>query len=419
MRHQYHRCLLAILLWSASALASAEIRIEGNVRGIWTEQSNNASSPATIAERLLPGLMDAPADMGVLQAEWRLRSKSLAATFTTQGRADASGNTRATASVNEFYGVVGDGAWQLSAGKKIVAWDVGYGFRPNDVVQQEARRALIGSTLLGRAVATADYFDANLAATLVWVNPDDAFVQDKRGNNVTEEQAFAARLYYRAGGIDLHGFAHHGAQSGASVGAALAWVATEALELHASGRYIRHHKVKQFAQNGPLLRATLPWQTKVQSDIAQILLGATWTTAGQHSFLLEAWWDGTAQSSAQWQNWSQRNASLEANIGVPPVPQRNLAYNLAWQNEVLSGSPSLQRKNLFARWSWQSGAWQPALDVLYTPDDHGYVATASIAWQGNRWHMDAGFRVYGGADASVLRQLPMSSSAYVSTNWAF
>ena len=30
-----------------------------------------------------------------------------------------------------------DLGWQWSAGKKVLSWDVGYGFRPNDVVQQE------------------------------------------------------------------------------------------------------------------------------------------------------------------------------------------------------------------------------------------------------------------------------------------
>ena len=35
------------------------------------------------------------------------------------------------------------GAWAFSAGKKVLGWDVGFGFRPNDVVQQEARRSLL------------------------------------------------------------------------------------------------------------------------------------------------------------------------------------------------------------------------------------------------------------------------------------
>mgnify|MGYP000585430599 CR=1 FL=1 len=38
-----------------------------------------------------------------------------------------------------------------AAGRKVVSWDVGFGFRPNDLVQQEARRAsLLPSALQGR-----------------------------------------------------------------------------------------------------------------------------------------------------------------------------------------------------------------------------------------------------------------------------
>lgn len=100
---------------------------------------------------------------------------------------------------------------------------MGYGFRPNDVVQQEKRRSLIGTTAIGRPSVKLDYFDANLAATVVWVNTDRAFSKASAPGDDAQEQALATRIYYRAGSADLHGFARYGAKTGASGNAAPAY----------------------------------------------------------------------------------------------------------------------------------------------------------------------------------------------------
>ena len=413
--------IASMVCLSADALAE-ELNFSGQVRGLWSEQNAQANSPSSVAELLLPGLIPASKSLGVLETELHLSGHGINAIATAQGQlntTDQARSTHATAWLNELYGTVGEGAWQLSAGRKVVAWDVGYGFRPNDVVQQEKRRNLIGNTLVGRSLATLDYFDANLAATLVWINPERIFKGNERESKWSDEQAFAARIYYRAGGADLHGFVKYGDQGGASVGAAVAWVATDALELHASARYLLRGIVKQMAPNVSLLQRSSPWLAETQTDIAQVLLGATWTNEQQHSFLLEAWWDGTALSPKQWRQWSSRNSSLIASAPKLTQYQHELAYNLAWQSQVLAEGSSLQQQNLFARWSWQRSTWQPALDILWTPQDGGRVTTASLGWQGDRWHLDGGVRVYGGSNAAVLAQLPSRRTAYVSAIWTF
>lgn len=416
--------LIAVSLyaWGVASAAADEWNVSGQVRGGWTEQASNASSPANLAGRLLPGLIAAPINSAVAETEWHLSGKGVSAIATVQGQLGAASHTLASAWFNELYGTVGEGAWQLSAGKKIVAWDVGYGFRPNDVVQQEKRRSVICTTAIGRPLATLDYFDANLAATVVWVNPDRAFSKAATLGNDAQEQALATRIYYRAGSADLHGFARYGAKTGASVGAALAWVATDALELHASARFIRRSQGRQSEldlQNLSAVQRSSPWLLRTQENLAQVLLGGTWITEEQHSFLLEAWRDDTAISYYQWRDWSQRNAALAASAASWPKYQHELADNLAWQTQVLTNGSNLQRENVFARWSWQRGAWQPALDILWTPQDGGRVLTASIGWQGDRWHVDGALRWYGGPSTAVLSQLPSSAMAYVSATWTF
>lgn len=145
-----------------------------------------------------------------------------------------------------------------------------------------------------------------------------------------------------------------------------------------------------------------------------------WTSESQHSLLLEAWWDGSAASAGQWRDWSRRNRALLARLpDAVPAIQAPLAYNLAWQGALLSAASNLQRKNLFARWSWQSGAWQPAFDLLWTPEDSGRVATATLSWQGDQLRIDTDVRRYGSPCASVMAQLPDMTLAYVAASWAF
>jgi len=150
----------------------------------------------------------------------------------------------------------------------------------------------------------------------------------------------------------------------------------------------------------------------------QALVGGTWTNDAQVSLLAEAWWDGSALSDAQWNDWAARNRALASLLGTP-APSSAIAGNLAWQASAFGASTNLRRANLFARLSWQHDKWQPALDVLYTPADRGRVVTGAIGWQGDRVRVDAGLRIYGGPSDALLAQLPTRRIGFVAATWSF
>lgn len=412
---------LAAALVAASAAAgvanAAEPEFGGQLRGQWIAQRANQRGPLAAADALQPGIASLPASGAIAEAELRASTHvagvGITSVATLQAQRFEWSATDSRAWFNELY-VSGDAAgWQFSAGKKIVAWDVGYGFRPNDFVQQEARRTLLSVTPEGRPVLTAEHFDVSTAWTFVLVNPTRR--HDDRG---ADEPALAARVYRRDGVLDWHGFARWGARTGASAGAAVAWVAGESLELHASARYLVRADtlaIDPAAGMGPV--PTNPWQPASVTHTGQALIGGTWTNAQQVSLLAEAWWDGTAPSDSQWDAWNQRNGQLLSLAGVAPAAA--VAGNLAWQASAFGAAGNLRRTNLFARMSWQHDKWQPALDILYTPADAGRVVTASLAWQGDRVRIDAGARVYGGPASAVLAQVPARRIVYVAGTWAF
>lgn len=198
-----------------------------------------------------------------LETELRSSTRHISGvvTFQQQVQGDA---TRSRAWVNELYASHDGGAWQFSAGKKTMSWDVGHGFRPNDMVQQETRLGLISRTLEGHPLLAAEHFTDSTAWTLVRVNPTGS-PSDPGG----DEPAWAARVYQRAGAVDWYGFARSGSHTGTSSGVAMAWVATESLELHASWR-------------------------RLAANTHQAVLGGTWTTQTELSLLAETWQDDTA-----------------------------------------------------------------------------------------------------------------------------
>lgn len=402
--------LLLAALWLCAA---AQADTGGRLRATWTDPQASGAGPLAAADSLQPGIAPPPPAAGALEAELRASGHGLTAVATLQEEHLEGDRWRAHGWFNELYGATAAEAWQLAAGKRVVAWDVGYAFRPNDFVQQSARRTLLPYTDEGRPLAMAEWFDASTAFTLVAVNPTH-----ERSARGALEPALAARVYRREGAADWHGFARWGARTQGSLGGALAWVADEATEVHASLRWLDAADTNSIDPDAQGLVATSPWRETTVRHAVQALAGGTWTSADQLSLLAEAWWDGTAPSDAQWDAWNGRNGELLGFVATP-APRAAIAGNLAWQAGALQGGSSLRRANLYARLSWTHERWEPALDLLVTPADGGRIVTASLGWQADRVRVDLAWRRYGGPARAVLEQLPSKSVAAASLAWSF
>ncbi len=409
-------CLSMLALASLAAQAQPLDESSLQLRSQGQAMQRSALGPLAQAEALQAGLSTSARQSLLMEAEWKARSGPVNASLYAQHLRRDHTAASSRAAVNELYA---SGDWggasglQYSLGRKLVSWDVGYAFRPNDMVAQEERRTLVGSYSRGRPLLQVEHFSAETAWSLVWVNPGR---QDGEGG---DEEALALRLYQRAGAWDWHGFARLGREQHASVGAAFSVVASDALELHGSARVNARSRVWRADPQAALPSPTLPWRREVQSGSSQLLLGGTWTTEAQLSLLLEYWWDSQALSRADWAAWRERSAQLTQQALTAPAPLRAaLAGNLAWQAQGF-GNSSLQQHNVFARLSWTQGAWSWAGDMLWSPQDGGRIVTGSVAWQGDRWNLQAGLRQWSGPADSVIAQLPTRRLAYASATWAF
>ena len=401
---------------AAAAFPTGELRLR------WDAVDPNPLGPLAAAQGLNPALALARPDAAT--AELLLRHHGtlvlgsqpvgLSVELLAWQQRSAGGGVAGDLRLNELQASVERGAWSFSAGKKVVAWDVGFGFRPNDVVQREARRSLLAQPLEGRGLLQAEHFDARSATTLVWVNPQQSRPDPGEGLGA-DEAALALRHYRRDGALDRHGFARWGEHTGASLGAAAAWVADQAWALHGSVRWGQRRDGLQAAPQaaGQLARAN-PWQPATLGAAAQALVGLQWTGEAQQSLLFEAWHDGAAPSDAAWGLWQQHNRTLAAS----PAPAAARAGNLAWQAGAFD-SVNLRQDSLFLRLAWQPGRWSWAIDALLHPADAGHTVTASGQWQGERWRLNAALRAYGGPADAVLAQLPQRRAAVLAAAWVF
>ena len=389
----------------------------GQLRPQWQQATPSGQGPLALAHAL-DATVAAPTRSGaMLESELKARLGPINAALYLQQSRPEGGPASSRASVHELYASGEALGWQFSAGRKQVSWDVGYAFRPNDMVAQEERLTLLSNMPPGRPLLQAEFFTADTAWSLVWVNP-----QAGGRGRYGDEQAAALRVYQRQGSADWHGFARWGQATGAGLGAALAWVASDSLELHASARLSQRSEVWRMRVDGidlSGLQRSNPWTAQQLQSTGQALLGLNWTGESRLGLLIEAWWDGKALSAAQWSDWSTRNQAL-ADLSAR-APAAAAAGNLAWQASAFSNA-SLHRRNIFLRASWEHEGWQPTLDLLYMPEDGGSIVTAALAWAGDRGRFDAGLRVFGGFGGpanAVAAQLPQRRLAYAAATWSF
>lgn len=375
----------------AVAACAAEVGGELRLQRQW--QTASPDGPLAQAHALQPLIPTGAANSNRADIELHGRWQALHANaLLRQDQVDASGR-QTRSRFNELYLAHEQGPWGVSLGKKIVSWDVGQAFRPNDVVQQEDRRALYATTLEGRELVQVEHYGTDSATSVVWVQPQ-RWGETATTPLETQESAWAARHYQRLGTLDLHGFARHGRHSGPSVGAAAAWVPDDAWSLTASARWLQRHATAFNPQAG---------------STGQLLLGAGWTGEQQQSVMLEAWHDGSAPRDADWRAWQQRNTAL-AQQGNP--------LGLATQASLLQPN-RLRQDNVFLRLAWQPGAWTWSLDTQWMPADHGRIVTLSGQWQGDRWKLFGALRRLAGPRDSLVAQLPQDQAAVLALVWPF
>jgi hypothetical protein len=423
MSSQQGNCLLLRGLVAAltCTLAFAAVADEGAAELGWTTRLVGESHELRRDSPFSTGLPLTGFGRDRYRIEQELRGRtgpvSLLLTATESGQEGAKPTGRFLA--NEAYVDFSLGGQRFSAGKKVLAGDVGYAFRPIDVLQRESRLQMMPPQLEGIPMLSWDNFSTDGAWSLVIANPG----HQKRGD-ARDDGSMALKLYRRVAAADFHGVLRNSTRFGLEAGAAASWVPDEALELHASlllqQRGERRLPVADTTPVAALLAADGAIVTEATRSPSKALVGGTWTTAEGYSLMVETWWDGSAPAAADWQRLARQAARRQAMLGLPGIPDAAVAGSTAASTRIFDRG-NLARRGLLARLAWTQpgGGWSLSADMLRSLDDGGTTLTTAASWQGDRLRLDAGLRRYGGRADSAYRLLPEATTAFVGVSLAY
>jgi len=242
------------------------------------------------------------------------------------------------------------GAGFLTTGKKVMSWDVGYAFRPLDVVQQEDRRALDPATLEGVPMLAWEAFDAHRAVTVVLSNPGNGRREQPR-----DDGSLAVRLYRQDGARDEYAVLRLSARNGVEGGVSFSQVASPEFEVHGSVLLQQRHE---------------DWQRR--NGGGKALAGFTWTNEAKFSVLGEAWLDRTAMRQ------ERRNVLLRA-------AQNNGDFDIS--ADVL----------------WQPGSGSGG---------GSRIGSVALSWKPGPWLFSASLRHFGGTAGAAVRNVAVATARY-------
>jgi hypothetical protein len=333
------RKLILAMTLAAAGGAHAEDMLNLDLRAQFEERRANPANPY--------GVRDWSQAVRTAEVRWQWDGPlATAVRGIATVRSATTETARATLNELSFERALGSGF--VSVGKKVMSWDVGYAFRPLDVVQQEDRRALYSPALEGVPMLAWETFGEASAVTVVISNPGHGQATQPR-----DDASFAARLYRHTGSMDQYAVMRASRRNGVEGGVSFSDVRSDGLELHGSALFQQRHDTWTGAR----------WLGRGGGGKA--LAGLTWTTEGKFSLLAESWLDRT----------------------------------------VLPG----QQRNLLLRGSQDFGDLDLAADLLWQPRDGSRIAGLSLSWTPAPWAFNLSVRHYGGAAGTVVKRAAIAT----------
>ncbi len=388
------------LAWTTRAVAESRSLREGSVFGSGLAPTSLGKDRARIEQ----------------EARGKLGPLNLLATVTASGQQGAKPEARFVAhEANIDFTLAGE---RLSAGRKVLSGDVGYAFRPLDVLQRESRLQLAPPPLTGIPMIAWDNFGTDTAWSLIVANPGHGPGNAASTAAPRDDSSLALRLFRRSGSLDLHGVVRQSSRYGLELGAGFAAVPDEAIEIHGSlltqQRSERRVPLATGAGTAQLLSADRALQWAQTGSLRKALIGTTWTAESGLSAMGELWWDGSASGADEWRRLAANARARNALRGTPGVPDIAIAGANAASTRLFEQG-NLARRGLLARlaWSEPAGKWSAAADWLASLDDGGCSLTLSVGYTADKWKLEAGLRANGGKADSAFGLLPERRAAYL------
>ena len=307
-----------------------------------------------------------------------------------------------------YYDGEFDGGLGWTAGKKVMSWGAGFGFRPLDVILRENLRLVAQPPLVGTPLLAVEHFTADEAWTLAWTRPGAG-----AGSDDSTDSSLALHWYRLAGGNDWDTVARLSHRRGIETGLGVTHVVGAEWSLYTAALYESRYPqlLNPLAENGGLFATADPMTEVFKRNGVKAVAGAQWTGESGWSALAEAWYDGDAYTRAEWQRLDALTARQRALAGL--APPSAILGNAGWSSQAYL-APNILRENLLLHVSYDDrDGFKPYAEWLETPRDRGVVRTVGASIEGNRQRTAFGLRQLGGAADSAYAQAPVKRMAWV------
>ncbi len=336
----------------------------------------------------------------------------------TLRRETADGRADGQVVLNELYW---DGDWlgqDLSIGKKVHAFGVGFGYRPLDVLQRENRRRLYPNTLEGIPTFAWQTYGATSAWSLIYANPGHGRDEADRER---DDESITLKHYRLLDDSDLHALLRLSERHRAELGIGLARALGDHWEIHGSLLYQRRGEqpVNPLAgKTGLPLAESDPVIPRPITHVIEALGGASWTSDTGWTLLAEVWYDGAAYRAGQWRELAALTKAQRALLGAPGLPASAVRANIAASTRIFARN-NLLRWNGLLRFSYDGERLDPSIELLFTPEDGGYVATLNAEYRLERHLLRLSLRAFGGPQDAAYRLLPEDWVVQLAWEWTW
>ncbi|CSB31346.1 lipoprotein [Vibrio cholerae] len=235
---------------------------------------------------------------------------------------------------------------------------------------------------------------------------DSAWGRSSEAQLVTqnEQQGIGLRHYRLIGESEIQGIVYYDNVRRGLVGGSWVSVLNSTWGVHSSWLYQREYWQYQRQTEQPI-------ELVKQENAAQFLFGINWANPEGHNVIAEYWYDGRSWNADEWQQ-ILADATLLHQQGRSPMA---FAYAQGYQ------ATNLVAHNFMLHWTWDSGNGQrfgmdnltPTLDVLWSPEEGGWMITQWINWQAYdtgsaSLELELAARFFGGETDSAYVNLPDS-----------
>ena len=311
---------------------------------------------------------------------------------------------------NELYLSKSLNEWELTFGRRISSWGVGYGFRPLDLVQQYDQQTLSRQSTIGKNMLALERFSGMSSWSLLWVNPNQSDESENR-----DIESIVSKYSTSQDDYDLHAVFRYNELNRLQLGLGAITILSDQVAIHGSLLLSQRYQkqLHQLAgQSTVLLAERFPYETVDYHRGTQALIGINWSSSSKHNLIAEYWYDQQAYSRQQWRELFELAKNQQKLLNQSAISPALIQGNIAW-SAMATQAQALSQHNLMLRWSYDADHWKPSANILISAADKSSMITLSTTRSTHLFKFEAGIRTFNGANNSVYGGLIVSNILFL------